>query len=263
MLHYITWNPDPEIFRIGSFAIRWYVLLFASAFAVGYLILRKIFKFEKLPEKLLYKLIAYLFIATVIGARLGHCFFYDSDYFLRYPIEILMIWKGGFASHGAVIAIIIALLIFSKKYNIAFIWLLDRIAIVLALAGCFIRTGNLMNSEIFGKPFSASWAFIYSRYDYIPRHPTQIYQALSYLLIFLFLYFYYWNKKGKPASGFLSGMFMVLVFTVRFFVEFLKEPQVAFEKSMTLNMGQLLSIPFVLMGLLVLFWSGKNRSINV
>lgn len=262
MLNYITWDPDPEIFRIGSLAIRWYGLLFASSFVIGYLILHKFFKYEKVPEKLLDKLATYIIIATVIGARLGHCFFYEPDYYLRHPLEILMIWKGGLASHGAAIGIIIALLIFSRKYKIAFIWLMDRLVIVVAFAGCLIRTGNLMNSEIFGKPSSASWAFVFSRYDYIPRHPTQIYEALIYLLIFVFLYFFYWSKKGKPFAGFLFGMFLVLVFTARFFIEFLKEPQVAFENAMTLNMGQLLSIPFVLTGLLIIFWPRKEPNIK-
>ncbi len=261
MLNYITWNPDPEIFELGRFSIRWYGLLFALAFVSGYFIIQNIFRYEKIPLKLLDKLATYMIIATVVGARLGHCFFYEPEYYLRNPWEILYIWKGGLASHGAAIAIIIALLIFSRKYNLSLVWILDRIVIVVALAGAFIRTGNLMNSEIFGKPAELPWAFIFLRSDEIPRHPTQIYEALSYLIIFIFLYAVYYYKKGHPKPGLLFGMFMFLVFTARFLIEFLKEPQVSFEQSMALNMGQWLSIPFIIIGLMAVFWPRKKKNI--
>lgn len=260
MLHYITWNPDPRIFEIWGLSVRWYGLLFALAFVFGYFIIQKIFKYEKIPLKILDKLATYMIIATVVGARLGHCFFYEPEYYLRYPWEILYVWKGGLASHGAAIAILIALLIFSRKYNLSMIWIVDRIAIVVALAGAFIRTGNLMNSEIFGKPADVPWAFIFLRSDEIPRHPTQIYEALAYLLIFFFLYGFYFYKKGKPKPGFLFGMFMILVFSARFLIEFLKEPQVPFEQSMTLNMGQWLSIPFIILGLVVVLWPARKKN---
>ncbi|MEA3478953.1 MAG: prolipoprotein diacylglyceryl transferase [Bacteroidota bacterium] len=253
MLHYITWDPDPELIRIGSFAIRWYGLLFASGFIFGYFFMLRIFKNEDKTSKLLDQLATYMVIATVIGARLGHCLFYEPEYYLDNPLEILMIWKGGLASHGAAIAIAFALYFFSKKNKLPVIWVFDRIAIVVALAGFFIRIGNLMNSEIYGKASDLPWAFIYAKDDLIPRHPTQIYEALSYLLIFVFLYTFYWKKKGNPKPGFLLGMFMILVFTARFLIEFLKEPQVSFEQEMFLNMGQLLSIPFVLIGLIAVF----------
>ncbi|MBU2651609.1 MAG: prolipoprotein diacylglyceryl transferase [Bacteroidetes bacterium] len=254
MLNFITWNPDPEIFSVWNLSVRWYGLLFALGFVAGYFIVQQIFKYEKIPAKLLDKLATYMIIATVVGARLGHCFFYEPQYYLDHPWEILMVWKGGLASHGAAIAIIIALLIFSRTYNLPFIWIMDRLAIVVALAGVFIRTGNLMNSEIFGKPADVSWAFVFLRSDSIPRHPTQIYEALAYLLTFVFLYAFYFYKKGKPRPGFLFGMFMILVFTSRFLIEFLKEPQVNFESDMVLNMGQLLSLPFILVGLVSVFW---------
>ncbi len=263
MLAYITWNPDPEIFNIGSFAIRWYGLLFALAFVSGYLILLSIFKQEKIPEKLLDKLATYLIIATIVGARLGHCFFYEPDYYMNHPWEILMVWKGGLASHGAAIAIILALLIFSSKYKLNFLWLIDRLVIVVALAGFFIRMGNLMNSEIYGNETSVPWAFIFVRDDNIPRHPTQIYEALCYLLIFVILYSIYRKQKRKPAPALLFGLFLILVFSARFLIEFLKVPQVNFENSMALNMGQLLSIPFILIGIIAIAWPKKKADKKV
>jgi prolipoprotein diacylglyceryl transferase len=259
MLNYITWEPDPELIRIGSFAIRWYGLLFASAFIVGYFIMQRIFKNEDKSSKLLDQLATYMVVATVIGARLGHCLFYEPEYYLNNPLEILMVWKGGLASHGAAIGIILALYFFSKRNKLPVIWVFDRIAIVVALGGAFIRTGNLMNSEIYGKATSLPWAFIYTKDDLIPRHPTQIYEALVYLGIFLFLYLYYWKKKGQPKPGFLFGMFMILVFSARFLIEFLKEPQVAFEQQMALNMGQLLSIPFIVIGFIAILWPTKKK----
>ena len=250
----ITWSPDPEIFRIGTFAVRWYGVLFALGFVCGYFIILGFFRREKIPVKLLDQLTTYMVIATVIGARLGHCLFYEPGYYLSNPVEILKIWQGGLASHGAAVGIIFALIIFARKNKVSFLWIIDRIAVVTALAGFFIRMGNLMNSEIFGKPTSLPWGFIYERAGEIaqrtqPRHPSQIYEALAYLLIFALLLFVYRKKDGKPKEGILISLFLVLIFGVRFFIEFLKEPQVGFEAQMSLNLGQWLSIPFVLAGI--------------
>ncbi len=256
ILNYIVWNPNPELFELaipglGTLAPRWYGLLFAMGFVVGYIIMLKIFKKERVPVKVLDQLATYMIIATIVGARLGHVLFYEPMEYLKNPIEILMVWKGGLASHGAGIAIIIAMLYFSKRNNKPFIWVFDRISIVVALAGFFIRTGNLMNSEIIGEATTVPWAFIFSSYDNVPRHPTQIYEALCYLAIAGYLYWCYWKTDGKPRPGFIFGMFLILLFTVRFFIEFVKEPQVSFEVGMALNMGQWLSIPFVLIGLYI------------
>jgi prolipoprotein diacylglyceryl transferase len=263
-LQFITWTVKPEIFHIGSFAVRWYGLLFAASFAVGYMIMQRIFKKENLPEALLDKLSVYMVIGTVVGARLGHTMFYEPHYYLSHPIEILKIWEGGLASHGAAIGILLALYFFARKTRQTFLWTIDRIVIVVALSGFFIRTGNLMNSEIFGKPTDLPWGFIFERAgETIPRHPTQIYEGLSYLAIFFYLLWYYFKKKGKPSDGFLFGMFMILVFGVRIILEFLKEPQVAFENSMTMNMGQFLSIPFVIAGAVLVYFSmRKKKSID-
>jgi len=261
---FIHWNPSPEIFTLGSFAIRWYGLLFASSFIFGYIILQRIFKKEDIPIKLLDELTTYMIIGTIIGARLGHVFFYEPAWYLAHPIKILEVWEGGLASHGAAIGIILTLLIFSYIKKRSFIWVIDRIVIVVALSGFFIRVGNLMNSEIYGNVTNLPWGFYFVRSlvpadTAQPRHPTQIYEALSYLAIFVYLLYYYYKKDGKPAPGFLFGMFLILVFGIRFFIEFLKVPQVGFERGMTLNMGQLLSIPFVIAGSVIVYFSLKLR----
>jgi phosphatidylglycerol---prolipoprotein diacylglyceryl transferase len=258
----IFWDVSPDIFTIGPITIRWYGLLFALSFIVGYQIMTLIFQKESRSEKDLNDLVWYMVGGTVIGARLGHCLFYNPDYYLSRPLEILMVWKGGLASHGAAIGIITALFLYSnKRKDISFLWVIDRIVITVALSGFFIRTGNLFNSEIYGKPTNVPWAFvfIYPYGDGQPRHPTQIYEALAYLLIFFLLYLYYLRTSGKFKDGKLLGWFLILVFSFRFMVEFLKENQTPFEDTMILNMGQLLSIPFILLGVYVLIRKNKKN----
>jgi phosphatidylglycerol:prolipoprotein diacylglycerol transferase len=259
LINFITWNVSPEIFHIGGLSVRWYGLLFALGFYIGYLIMEKFFKKEGVALPLLDKLAIYMILATVVGARLGHCLFYEPAEYLRNPLEILKVWHGGLASHGAAIAIIAALYFYNRKTGISYWWVLDRIVIVVALAGVFIRSGNLMNSEIYGHVTNLPWGFIFVR-DYAtdPRHPTQIYEALCYLLIFFALLKYYYMKDGKPKPGMIFGSFLISLFMVRFIIEFLKENQVNFENQMTLNMGQLLSIPFVIAGIVIVIMSSKN-----
>lgn len=260
ILNYIHWNVDPEIFRIGSFAIRWYGLLFALAFYVSYLILSRIFKKEGISMEVLDKLTMYVFVGTVLGARLGHCLFYQPDYYLAKPIEILKIWEGGLASHGAAIGILIALWLFARKIKKPYTWILDRIVVVIALGGSFIRLGNLMNHEIIGVETNVSWAFIFNRIDEIPRHPAQLYESLSYLVIFLLL-FYMFNKTNlKDKKGFIFSVFLICLFSVRFFIEYFKEVQVQFEQSMFINMGQILSIPFIIIGFIIMVYVLKKSN---
>jgi prolipoprotein diacylglyceryl transferase len=261
----VTWNADPEIFRIGSFAVRWYGVLFALGFVFGYFIMQRFFKKEGIPLKLLDQLTTTMVVATVIGARLGHCLFYEPDYYLRNPIDILKVWEGGLASHGAALAILFAIWLFSRKNKLSYWWVIDRIVVVTALAGFFIRMGNLMNSEIFGKPTSLPWGFIYENaadpaQRLQPRHPSQIYEGLAYLAIFAILMMIYYRKNGKPREGQLISLFFLLVFGVRFFIEFMKEPQVGFEQTMALNMGQWLSIPFILAGIAGLVWTSRKNT---
>ena len=265
MVHQIIpWNVDPEIFRIGNFAVRWYGLLFASGFVFGYYIMKKIFKNEGLSDATLDRLTVYVAIGTIVGARLGHCFFYEPSYYLAHPIEILKVWHGGLASHGAIIGNLIALWLFSRKEKKPFIWSIDRVVIVVALAGALIRLGNLMNSEIYGVETTLPWGFVFLRNgETAPKHPTQIYEALAYLITFGILMRVYWKNRGELRPGTLFGIFLIIVFGFRFLVEYIKEDQVAFEAAMKLNMGQLLSIPCVIAGIVLLVWSSRQKPVPV
>lgn len=257
----IPWDVNPEIFRIGSVAVRWYGLLFASSFLFGYYFMNKMFKNENLGEPVLDRLTIYMAIGVIVGARLGHCLFYEPEYYFRHPLEILMIWHGGLASHGAAIGILIAIWLFARKEKKDYLWALDRIAIVVALSGFLIRMGNLMNSEIYGVETTVPWGFVFLRnHENAPKHPTQIYEGLVYLGIFILLHRLYWSKKGQHYQGMLISLLCILVFASRFFIEFLKEDQVAFEASMKLNMGQWLSIPFVVLGFAGLYLSLKTKT---
>lgn len=256
----IHWDVNPEIFRIGSFAVRYYGVLWALSFYLGYIIFNSFVKKEGLKEGFLDSLTIYTAFGTILGARLGHCLFYEPSYYLSNPIEILKIWQGGLASHGAALGIIIALILFSRKWKVSVVYVLDRIVITVALAGILIRIGNLMNSEIYGVETNLPWGFVFERNgEMFPKHPTQLYEAFMYLLIFIMLYAVYIKAKSKPKQGLLFGLFLSTLFTARFLIEFLKEPQVEFEKSMTINMGQWLSIPFVLAGIGFIVYSLKRR----
>jgi prolipoprotein diacylglyceryl transferase len=206
-------------------------------------------------EPLLYT----LFLSAAIGARLGHCLFYDPWHYLTHPIEILKMWEGGLASHGGTIGILIGVWYYVKKHGrihgFGYIWLLDRLAIPAGLAACFIRLGNLMNSEIYGIETSLPWGFIFARFETVPKHPTQIYEALCYLLTFFFLLWLYKKFLPKLKTGTVLGLFLILIFTSRFFIEFIKNTQAAFEEGMKLDMGQWLSIPFILFGIGLLIYS--------
>jgi phosphatidylglycerol:prolipoprotein diacylglycerol transferase len=330
---YVVWTLNPKIHLFGNFSIAYYGILFAMGFVIGYYIMQYIFKKENIPQKELEKLTTIAVIATVIGARLGHVFFYDWDYYKFHIGEIFMVWKGGLASHGGAIALLIALYYFSKKSTKkSYLWILDRFVIPTALAGAFIRMGNLMNSEIYGHPTDLSWGFIFVRDTYLSmpieefknliinnqlistdklpvlksfldtnqlsfqtgirfdivmdfiaqnnlmdkgsirelswilfqkgkftaNHPTQIYEALSYFIIFVSLLLIYIKRKGMVKKGFLFGFFMLSVFGMRFLIEFVKEVQVEREHEMILNLGQKLSIPFILIGIFFIWRSTKQ-----
>ena len=249
--------------HIGGIQIRWYSLLFVSGFVIGWYLFRWFFRREGVDQKLMDPLLYTLLIATIVGARLGHCLFYQPDYYLgswKGFLEIFMPWKGGLASHGGAIALLLAMWWYSvhygKKNGFDFMWIMDRLCITVAFAGCMIRLGNLFNSEIYGNVTSLPWGVIFDlRGETEPKHPTQIYEALSYLILGLLLVWVYKNKLDKVHRGFFFGAFLVGCFGMRFLIEFIKEPQVGFEQAMTLNMGQLLSIPFILAGIGILVWS--------
>lgn len=267
----LNWNVDPVIVMItDSFPLKYYGALFASGLLLGYYIVRNIYKKEKQPLDNLDSLLVYVIVGTILGARLGHCFFYEPDYFFKHPIEILLpiqkiggVYKfvgfQGLASHGGTIGVLIAIVLYCKKYKVNFLWLLDRMAIGVPVTAAFIRLGNFMNSEIYGKPTNGNWGVVFQRDDLIPRHPTQLYEAFSYLLIFAILFWMYKSEKIKQASGLLFGTFLTLLFLARFLIEFFKENQESFENSMLINMGQILSIPFILIGLTLIVWKSKEK----
>lgn len=260
LLATINWNPDPEIFRLFGISIRYYGLLWAVGIFLAYLVVHYQFRDKKIGEDKFEPLFFYCFFGILIGARLGHCLFYQPDYYLSRPVEMLLPikflpqggWKftgyEGLASHGGTIGLIIALWLYVRKTKLNYMDVLDMIAVATPITGCFIRLANLMNSEIIGKATDVPWAFVFEREDMIPRHPAQLYEAIAYFCFFLITMYLYKNYSKKVHRGFFFGLCLTLIFTFRFFIEFLKENQVNFEDGMALNMGQWLSIPFIIIG---------------
>ena len=253
----INWDHDGSIMDLGFYDLRWYSMLFALGFALSYFLLRKRFRAELVPDEKLDTLLIYIVLATILGARLGHCFFYEFDYYSQHLIEILLPFRfspqfeftgfQGLASHGGAIGIMIAILVYSKMEKMNVYWVMDKLALAIPLACAFIRLGNLFNSEMVGHPASVPWAIVFLQLDDVPRHPGQVYEATAYFSIFLLLNLLY--QKVKRQSGFIFGLFLVSMFSARFVLEFFKVDQVAFESGMALNMGQLLSIPFIIAGI--------------
>jgi prolipoprotein diacylglyceryl transferase len=273
MLNYIHWDIDPEIFNIGSLSIRYYSLLFIGGLLISFYILKYIYQKEKIDVELLDKLFVYVGIGIVAGARIGHCIFYEWHYYQDHLLEIIlpvtfgedgMEFTGfrGLASHGAMIGMTLAVWLYSYKTKESFLKTFDKIAIIGPLAGAFIRFGNLMNSEILGKITDSPLGFVFSRVDTQIRHAAQLYEALAYLISFIILWWSYKKFKSKVKSGFFLSLTMVLTFSARFFIEFAKENQEAFEDSMTLNMGQWLSIPIVIIGIWLMIKTFKVKKVE-
>lgn len=256
-----VWDVHPTLFTIGPVEVRYYGLMWALGFIISAYIISNIMKREGYPEKTFDSFFWYALLSTVIGSRLGHCLFYAPGYYLTHPIEILYIHQGGMASHGAAVGLLVGLWLFSKKNKIPYIWSLDRIGILVAISGALVRIGNFMNSEIFGRPTSLPWGveFVLSNewntlYKGLPCHPTQLYEALAYLIIFVvFLWLYYRKNLAQRRPGAMFGIFLIALFGIRFLIEFIKNPQEDFEVGMILNMGQLLSIPFIVAGCVLLY----------
>ena len=263
-LLYIVWNHNEVIFHIGSFGVRWYGMCWLMGLLLGYLLMKRLYKEQHIPDEKFDPLFFYIFISVLIGARLGHCLFYEPGYFLGswdHFVEMLIpmrhmadgSWKyigyQGLASHGGVIGMIIAIFLYVKRYKINVWVVLDNMGICSGIAAMFIRLGNLMNSEIIGKVTDVPWAFIFVKEDQYPRHPGQLYEAIAYLIIFLLIIFIY-KKKGPKSvgTGLYFGLCLTLIFTFRFFIEYTKEIQVAFEAGLPMDMGQILSIPLILLG---------------
>ncbi|MFO8028311.1 MAG: prolipoprotein diacylglyceryl transferase [Cyclonatronaceae bacterium] len=252
--------PGPTIEQFGPVLIRWYGVLFAAAFLIGYFIGRKLFIDAGKDVALADTLLMYIIVGTVVGARLGHVLFYDFDYYIRNLHEVLFIWQGGLASHGAAIGIILAMWLYLHRHRgIGFFWLGDRLTIPVILGGAFIRVGNFFNSEIVGLPSEVPWAVVFARVDLEPRHPTMLYEALICILLFVILIALYRYYKKHPPEGLLTGVFMILLFSSRFFVEYTKVEQAAFTETWLIGMGQLLSIPFIIFGIWVLWTRVKTR----
>lgn len=296
LLNYITWNVDPVLLNLGPLQIRWYGMLWALGFLLGYFIMRKIYRREKMNDDWMDKLLIYMLLFTVIGARLGHCLFYEPDVYLKDPLSILKIWEGGLASHGGAIGILLGLWLYVRKYNksskkektspqrISYIWILDRIVVPVCLVGALIRVGNVMNHEIYGTPTSLPWGFVFLRgaeqfcgtfdsytpclawespcppSEWLPCHPTGLYEAFFCLLAMgILLWMYYKPDLGHKQPGLMFGTFLVIIFGSRILIEFLKNVQVKFEENMTFDMGQWLSVPFVLLGIGMIVWSFMKR----
>ena len=276
ILSYITWNPDAEMIRIGGFAVRWYSMCWLVGLALAYFLVRKLYKEQKVKDGLFDPLFIYCFIGILLGARLGHCIFYEPEYWLSSPQHVFEIfvpirfmpdgsWKftgyEGLASHGGTIGLTVALIIYwlrVRKHGLGIWQILDNIAIATPITACFIRLGNLVNSEIIGKITDVPWAFIFERVDMSPRHPGQLYEAIAYAIFFPIGWYIYRKHPERVGTGFFFGLCLVLIFTFRFFIEYTKDIQVAKEAAMTLNIGQMLSIPFVLIGLYCMWRSFKT-----
>ncbi len=267
---FIHWNPDPEIINIFGISLRYYGLLFVGGLVLSIYVLRWIFDKEKIPAENLDKLTVYGVIGILAGARLGHCLFYEPAYYLANPLEMILpisfnpgggiqfTGYQGLASHGGAFGLIIALFAYTKKTGQSMINTVDLIAVVTGLASGFIRVANFMNSEIIGMPTTKSWGIVFERVDSIPRHPAQLYEAICYFIIFGIMIFLYKTQREKLKNGFFFGLVIFLIFTARFFIEFVKENQVAFEAGMAFNMGQLLSLPYILVGIGFMIYGFKK-----
>lgn len=258
---FINWNPDVVALHLGSFAVRWYSVCWCIGLMSVYLLEHKLFKEQHIPEEKFDPLFLYCFLGILIGARLGHCLFYEPEYFIPHPLEMILPMRRdalgdwhftgyeGLASHGGTIGLITALYLYVRKTKLNLMHVLDNIAIVTPICACAIRIGNLMNSEIIGKQTDLPWAFIFERVDMVPRHPGQLYEAICYAIFFFVGWYFYRTRPQKVGSGFFFGLCLTLIFTSRIFIEYTKENQVDFESGMIFNMGQLLSVPFVIVGL--------------
>lgn len=256
----MNWDISPLLIDFGPIEVRWYGLLFASAFISGFYWMAKVFEIENRDSRDLDSILMYFMVSTLVGARLGHCLFYEPSVYLSNPFRILKIWEGGLASHGAAIGIPFAIWLFCKrKPKYTFLWMMDRLVVTVALGGALIRIGNFFNSEIVGHPTDLPWGVIFSRIDSVARHPAQLYESLTYFVIWGILLKIYFRKKAETPPGQIFGWFLILVFGSRFFIEFVKENQVFFEQGLILNMGQILSIPTVLFGTFLLAQSQKKR----
>lgn len=298
ILNFIQWNVNPVALSLGSLQIRWYGICWAVGFLLGYILMGKVYKREKMPEWAMDSLLIYMLVFTVVGARLGHCLFYEPEYYLSKPLEMLKIWEGGLASHGGAIGILIGLWLYVRMFNkstkkepgqkthITYLWLLDRIVIPVCLVGALIRLGNVFNHEIYGTPTSLPWGFVFLRgneqfcgtvdnyvpctseaccppSEWLPCHPTGLYEAFFCLVAMaILLWMFFKRDMGDKRPGLMFGTFLVIIFGSRIAIEFLKNVQVDFERNMTFDMGQWLSVPFVILGIVMIILSFRKKPAN-
>ncbi|QFU21354.1 prolipoprotein diacylglyceryl transferase [Shewanella eurypsychrophilus] len=262
-MDHFVWNIDPVLISFMGLKVHWYGALFATAIACGFQVMKRIYIKEKLPVESLDNLLMYCVIGIIVGARLAHCIFYDPAYYFSNPLKIFAIWEGGLASHGGGLGAILALYYYRRKMDMPFLFLLDRLAIATAIFGFFVRMANFMNSEILGLPSSVPWAIVFERIDMLPRHPAQLYEAIAYLLIFIGLWAIYKYTEMKQKEGAIFGLFLVLVFSSRFAIEFVKVKQAAYAEGMTLSAGQWLSVPFLIVGVVLLVMPYLNKRAKV
>lgn len=258
-MKHIVWNIDPVFIDIMGFQIYWYGVFFASAILLGFQLLKWVFISEQRSLTDLDPILTYVVLGIIIGARLAHCFFYDPQYYFSNPLKVLAIWEGGLASHGGGLGLLIGIYFYAKKYKLPFLWLVDRLAMSTALFAIIVRFANFINSEIFGIPTQVPWGIIFAKIDQLPRHPAQLYEAFSYLAILFILLFIYIRTKKTPAPALLTGVFLSLTFSARFMIETVKVKQAAYSSELAINTGQLLSIPFILVGLGLIIWSLTKR----
>ncbi len=269
MLLSINWDPNPELFNLFGISVRYYGLLWAVGIALAYVVVHYQYRDKKIDEKIFDPLFFYCFFGILIGARLGHCLFYEPEHYLHHFWEMILPvkflpgggWKftgyTGLASHGGTLGLMIALWLYCRKVKMHYLDVVDMIAVATPITACCIRLANLMNSEIIGNPTDVPWAFVFVKEDMLPRHPAQLYEAIAYFILFLIMIYLYKNYSKKVHRGFFFGLCLTYIFTFRFFIEFIKENQVSFEEGMSLNMGQWLSIPFVIIGLASIFYGKK------
>ena len=261
-MEHFVWNVNPNIFELGSIQLRWYGLLFVGSFFLGLMLLQWVYKREGRNPEVLDNLLIYIMVGAVIGARLMHCFAYEPEFYLSHPLEILKVWKGGLASHGGLLGVLIALYVFSKKYHESYLWLISRVAMPGALTAAFVRFGNLFNSEILGLPTDKPWAIIFPRVDMIPRHPVQLYEAFAYLFLLFILVTVYKKVAPSFATKILPGIFLTYMFIVRFLLEYTKTRQADYTTSLPFTTGQMLSVPFIILGILWIVWAIRSRRVD-
>ena len=254
-MEHFLWAPDPVLLHLGPLQLRWYGIFFVGSFFVGMLMMRWIFKREGKDPSIVDDGMVYMLIGAVVGARLMHCLAYEPDYYLAHPLEILKVWKGGLASHGGLIGVLIATWLFVRKHRLSYLWLLSRLTIPGALVAAFIRLGNFFNSEIIGIQTDKPLAVVFSRIDTLPRHPVQLYESLAYFMLFILFWLLYLRLKPTLVTRLFPGLFLVLVFTVRFFLEYVKTKQADYQWDIPLSTGQALSIPFIILGVGWIIWA--------